>query len=160
MSCTIDGYGCMGEFPILPWFNFWKNLLPKASCDAPLLQIYLLVFLLRWTGLRDRMSLPTKKSFYYYVAFLALLNVLQSIGAGLLLEGVDGGLCVVDVTAYVYFSLLTPLVYRTFLSEFFGYEVHCFPLGTGLSKVQTKATCCHHLIWRLVWFLTYDLVFS
>ncbi|CAG0903580.1 unnamed protein product [Darwinula stevensoni] len=82
--------------------------------------VYLLVFLLRWTGLRDRMSLPTKKSFYYYVAFLALLNILQAIGAGLLLDDVDGGLCIVDITAYVYFSLLTPLVYRTFLSEFFG----------------------------------------
>ncbi|KAG8267754.1 Transmembrane protein adipocyte-associated 1 [Homalodisca vitripennis] len=69
------------------------------------------------------MTIPmrtAKKSFYLYVLFLALLNISQSVGSGLLLYGVREGLCVVDVTTCIYFTFFTPLVYHTFLSEFFG----------------------------------------
>uniref|UniRef100_A0A1B6MMG5 Transmembrane protein adipocyte-associated 1 homolog n=1 Tax=Graphocephala atropunctata TaxID=36148 RepID=A0A1B6MMG5_9HEMI len=82
--------------------------------------IYIVILILPWTRLRERLNLPTKKSFYLYVLFLALLNISQSVGSGLLFYGVREGLCVVDVTTCVYFTLFTPLVYHTFLSEFFG----------------------------------------
>lgn len=55
-----------------------------------------------------------------------LLDLAQSIGAGLLNYGIDEGLCVVDVTTGLYFTLLTPLVYHSFLSEFLGYVFFLF----------------------------------
>ncbi|XP_054278538.1 transmembrane protein adipocyte-associated 1 homolog [Macrosteles quadrilineatus] len=82
--------------------------------------IYIVILILPWTRLRERLNLPTKKSFYLYILFLALLNIAQSAGSGMLFYGVREGLCVVDITTCVYFTLFTPLVYHTFLSEFFG----------------------------------------
>lgn len=62
-----------------------------------------------------------KKSFYIYAGTLAMLDLVQSIGAGFLNYTQNPvGLCVVDFTAAVYLTLFTPLVYHTFLSEFFG----------------------------------------
>lgn len=82
--------------------------------------IYLCILILPWTRLRERLALPTKRSFYMYILVLMLLNLVQSVGSGLLLYSVAEGLCVVDVTTCLYFTLFTPLVYHTFLSEFFG----------------------------------------
>lgn len=65
---------------------------------------------------------PAKLSFYLYVLLLALLDATQAVGAGLVAWGdMQSGLCVVDVTTWLYFSLYTPLVYYAFLSEFFRY---------------------------------------
>ncbi|CAA9995323.1 unnamed protein product [Nesidiocoris tenuis] len=72
----------------------------------------------------------TKKSFYVYILLLVLLNVIQSVGSGLLLYSIIEGLCVVDVTTCLYFTMFTPLVYHTFLSEFFGCG--------GVSTVQSR----------------------
>ncbi|KAK9497076.1 hypothetical protein O3M35_004455 [Rhynocoris fuscipes] len=82
--------------------------------------IYICILILPWTRLRERLALPTKRSFYLYIMILVLLNVVQSVGSGLLLYSISEGLCVVDVTTCLYFTLFTPLVYQTFLSEFFG----------------------------------------
>ncbi|XP_024086208.1 transmembrane protein adipocyte-associated 1 homolog [Cimex lectularius] len=82
--------------------------------------IYMSILILPWTRLRERLALPSKRSFYVYIMMLVLLNLTQSIGSGLLLYSVNEGLCVVDVTTCLYFTLFTPLVYHTFLSEFFG----------------------------------------
>ncbi|CAL1280768.1 unnamed protein product [Larinioides sclopetarius] len=82
--------------------------------------VYLTVLILPWTTLRDRLALPSKPSFYWYILFLDLLNIFQAIGSGLLYYRQEPGLCVVDVTAYVYFTIFTPLVYRTFLADFFS----------------------------------------
>ncbi|GFT68503.1 transmembrane protein adipocyte-associated 1 [Nephila pilipes] len=82
--------------------------------------VYLIVLILPWTKLRDRLALPSKPSFYWYILFLDLLNIFQAIGSGLLYYKQETGLCVVDVTAYVYFTIFTPLVYRTFLADFFS----------------------------------------
>nr|CAD7445027.1 unnamed protein product [Timema bartmani] len=82
--------------------------------------VYLIILILPWTRLRERLTLPIKPSFYLYILFLVLLNLAQSVGSGLFFYGLDEGLCVVDVTTCIYFTLLTPLVYHTFLSEFFG----------------------------------------
>ncbi|KAG8232896.1 hypothetical protein J437_LFUL013434 [Ladona fulva] len=101
--------------------------------------VYLTILILPWTRLRERLALPTKRSFYIYVLCLFLLDITQSVGSGLLLAFEDdeapdratrlhnlqddaalAGLCTVDLTSILYFTLLTPLVYHTFLSEFFG----------------------------------------
>jgi len=80
-----------------------------------------MITLLPWTRLRERLALPTKISFYYYVGTLTLLNGVQCVGSGLLLWGVkESGLCIVDVTTVLYYTLLTPFVYYTFLSDFFS----------------------------------------
>lgn len=62
-----------------------------------------------------------RKSFYAYAGILATLDLVQSIGAGFLNYTQNPvGLCIVDLTAAIYLTLFTPLVYHTFLSEFFG----------------------------------------
>lgn len=71
-------------------------------------------------GTNVSISFTAKRSFYTYIFVLCLLNAVQSLGSGLLLYEMYAGLCIVDVTTYVYFTLLTPLVYYAFLSEFFG----------------------------------------
>ncbi|CAN7938624.1 unnamed protein product [Ixodes hexagonus] len=82
--------------------------------------VYLVVFSLPWTRLRDRLALPSKRSFYWYALFLALLNLAQASGSGLYYYDVNEGICVVDVTSYIYFTIFTPLVYKTFLADFFS----------------------------------------
>lgn len=82
--------------------------------------VYVVVFLLPWTGLRERVALPAKQSFYWYSLFLALLNLAQATGSGLYYYDVREGVCVVDVTSYLYFTIFTPLVYKTFLADFFS----------------------------------------
>lgn len=83
--------------------------------------IYSTITILPWSRLRERLALPTKVSFYYYVGILSLLNGVQCVGSGLLLYGVTGsGLCIVDITTLLYYTLLTPFVYYTFLSDFFS----------------------------------------
>ncbi|GAB6026291.1 hypothetical protein CHUAL_012498 [Chamberlinius hualienensis] len=82
--------------------------------------IYSIIFVLPWTKLRDRLRLPGRPSFYYYILFLALLNLTQAVGSGLLFYRQACGLCIVDVTTFIYFTLYTPLVYITFLSEIYS----------------------------------------
>ncbi|XP_037499075.1 transmembrane protein adipocyte-associated 1 homolog isoform X2 [Rhipicephalus sanguineus] len=83
-------------------------------------QVYIVVFLLPWTGLRERIALPAKQSFYWYALFLAVLNLAQATGSGLYYYDIREGVCVVDVTSYLYFTIFTPLVYKTFLADFFS----------------------------------------
>jgi len=61
-----------------------------------------------------------KQSFYVYAFVLSVLNLIQAIGSAIFFMGHVEGLCVVDVTTYVYFTLFTPLVYWTFLAQFFS----------------------------------------
>ncbi|CAG2161640.1 unnamed protein product [Oppiella nova] len=82
--------------------------------------IYATVFLLPWTPCRQRIPLPTKQSFYVYACLLSVLNLIQAVGSALFFWGRVEGLCVVDVTTYLYFTLFTPLVYWTFLGPFFA----------------------------------------
>ncbi|XP_011504848.1 PREDICTED: transmembrane protein adipocyte-associated 1 homolog [Ceratosolen solmsi marchali] len=83
--------------------------------------IYVFILILPCTRLRERLPLPTRKGFYVYTSLLATLDLVQSIGAGLLnYTQIPAGLCVVDLTAAMYLTLFTPLVYHTFLTEFLG----------------------------------------
>ncbi|XP_062618811.1 transmembrane protein adipocyte-associated 1 homolog [Saccostrea cucullata] len=81
--------------------------------------VYTVIFILPWTSLKERWSLPPKKSFYRYAAFLAVLNLSQAVGSGLLYGEIQEGMCVVDLTSYIYFTCFVPLVYLVFLRKFF-----------------------------------------
>ncbi|GCC35566.1 transmembrane protein adipocyte-associated 1 homolog [Chiloscyllium punctatum] len=96
--------------------HFWL----ASSCFFFL--VYSMIVVLPKTPLRERISLPSKKSFYIYAAILSLLNLIQGVGSALLCANVAVGLCCVDVTTFLYFSLFAPLMYVTFLKGFFGSE--------------------------------------
>ncbi|KAI0223900.1 hypothetical protein LSAT2_025012 [Lamellibrachia satsuma] len=81
--------------------------------------IYLVICILPFTRLKQHFALPSKMSFYWYCFFLALLNVAQATGSALLHYHIQYGMCVVDVTAYIYFTCFAALVYRAFLCDFF-----------------------------------------
>ncbi|KAK4328151.1 hypothetical protein Pmani_001426 [Petrolisthes manimaculis] len=86
--------------------------------------VYAFILILRLDCLRKRflflLWMPMKRAFYIYLGFLGTLNLLQSIGSALYHYHQPAGLCIVDATTWTYFSLLTPLIYYTFISEFFG----------------------------------------
>lgn len=96
--------------------HFWL----ASSCFFFL--VYSLIVILPKTPMKDRISLPSKKSFYVYAAILSLLNLVQGLGSALLCAGIIEGLCCVDVTTFLYFSVFAPLIYVTFLKGFFGSE--------------------------------------
>ncbi|XP_022262011.1 transmembrane protein adipocyte-associated 1 isoform X3 [Canis lupus baileyi] len=84
--------------------------------------VYSLVVMLPKTPLKERISLPSRRSFYVYAAILALLNLLQGLGSALLCADIIEGLCCVDATTFLYFSFFAPLIYVAFLRGFFGSE--------------------------------------
>lgn len=96
--------------------HFWL----ASSCFFFL--VYSLIVILPKTPLRERISLPSNKSFYVYAAILSLLNLVQGLGSALLCADIIEGLCCVDVTTFLYFSIFAPLIYVTFLRKFFGSE--------------------------------------
>ncbi|XP_063663176.1 transmembrane protein adipocyte-associated 1 isoform X2 [Pan troglodytes] len=84
--------------------------------------VYSLVVILPKTPLKERISLPSRRSFYVYAGILALLNLLQGLGSVLLCFDIIEGLCCVDATTFLYFSFFAPLIYVAFLRGFFGSE--------------------------------------
>ncbi|XP_078269972.1 transmembrane protein adipocyte-associated 1 homolog [Rhinoraja longicauda] len=96
--------------------HFWL----ASSCFFFL--VYSTIVILPKTPLRERISLPSKKSFYVYAGTLSVLNLIQGVGSALLCANVIAGLCCVDITTFLYFSLFAPLMYVTFLKGFFGSE--------------------------------------
>ncbi|XP_072928119.1 transmembrane protein adipocyte-associated 1 homolog isoform X2 [Hemitrygon akajei] len=96
--------------------HFWL----ASSCFFFL--VYSAIVILPKTPLRERISLPSKKSFYTYAGILSALNLIQGIGSALLCADIAAGLCCVDATTFLYFSLFAPLMYVTFLKGFFGSE--------------------------------------
>uniref|UniRef100_A0AAY4ESK8 Integral membrane protein GPR175 n=1 Tax=Denticeps clupeoides TaxID=299321 RepID=A0AAY4ESK8_9TELE len=96
--------------------HFWL----ASSCFFFL--VYSLIVILPKTPVRERIPLPSKKSFYVYAATLSLLNFVQGLGSALLCANITEGLCCVDVTTFLYFSAFAPLIYVTFLKGFFGSE--------------------------------------
>mmetsp|Transcript_15989 Transcript_15989/g.44611 ORF Transcript_15989/g.44611 Transcript_15989/m.44611 type:complete len:304 (-) Transcript_15989:306-1217(-) len=81
------------------------------------LLVYCGILVLPYTKWRDR--LPAKPSFYRYVAVLAMMYFLGFLGALLLASKVKNGYCVYGVASYLYQSFYPPLLYLTFLAEFF-----------------------------------------
>uniref|UniRef100_A0AC11EUV9 Transmembrane protein adipocyte associated 1 n=1 Tax=Ovis aries TaxID=9940 RepID=A0AC11EUV9_SHEEP len=84
--------------------------------------VYSLVVVLPKTPLKERISLPSRRSFYVYAGILALLNLVQGLGSALLCADIVEGLCCVDATTFLYFSFFAPLIYVAFLRGFFGSE--------------------------------------
>ncbi|XP_009983642.1 PREDICTED: transmembrane protein adipocyte-associated 1 [Tauraco erythrolophus] len=85
--------------------HFWL----ASSCFFFL--VYSFVVILPKTPLKDRISLPSRKSFYVYAGILALLNLVQGLGSALLCVDIIEGLCCVDATTFLYFSFFAPLIY-------------------------------------------------
>ncbi|XP_056294425.1 transmembrane protein adipocyte-associated 1 homolog [Pseudoliparis swirei] len=117
--------------------HFWL----ASSCFFFL--VYSLIVILPKTPLRERISLPSKRSFYVYAGILSLLNLVQGLGSALLCADIKEGLCCVDVTTFLYFSTFAPLIYVTFLKGFFGSEPKI--LFSYKSQVDEADECDVHL---------------
>lgn len=63
-----------------------------------------------------------KPTFYRYCFTLFVLNLVQAIGSALYHRHQTIGICIIDVTTYLYFTMFTPLVYWSFLATFFSYS--------------------------------------
>ncbi|KAI1305968.1 Transmembrane protein adipocyte-associated 1 -like protein [Halotydeus destructor] len=82
--------------------------------------VYFACTFLPHSPLRRRIPLPSKRSFYYYTFTLGMLNLVQAIGSLMFYTDSVEGLCIIDLTTYLYFSFFTPLIYWTFLASFFN----------------------------------------
>lgn len=87
--------------------------------------IYIAIFSLPFTRLKATFPIPTKKSFYAYCFLMAILEFIQLSGAAITYAdfGTFGfGLCILDFTTFVSFTMFGPLVYIIFLKKFFQKE--------------------------------------
>ncbi|XP_039250797.2 transmembrane protein adipocyte-associated 1 homolog [Styela clava] len=83
--------------------------------------VYTLVDLLPLCDcVKNFLTIPTKKTFYVYVSFMALLYFCFALGSGLLYNGHSAGLCILDATSLIYFILFAPFLYVTFLHSYLG----------------------------------------
>ncbi|CAK0752156.1 hypothetical protein CVIRNUC_002124 [Coccomyxa viridis] len=80
--------------------------------------VYALILILPYTKWRDR--LPAKPSFYRYIVVLFTVNLLAALGAILLGCEIGAGYCVYGLASFLYYSIYPPLLYITFLAEFFS----------------------------------------
>jgi len=88
-----------------------------------------LIFLLLYTfviilpyikWLQRYLLVPTRPSFYIYVAVIFAINLLASVGSGLFYyQQSDAGLCLLDLSTILYYGYFSPLVYFTFLTAYF-----------------------------------------
>lgn len=92
-------------------WNFWmiRGLLFVA--------VYLFILILPYTKFRDR--LPARPSFYRYVFILFVFHVLSSFSSALIGFGADLGYCLHGLTLFSYCAFYPPLLYATFLADFF-----------------------------------------
>ncbi|WZN59971.1 putative membrane protein [Chloropicon roscoffensis] len=79
--------------------------------------VYAFILVLPHTNFRD--YLPARPSFYRYVALLCANNFGLVVGSLMIGSKHVSGYCVYGVFAYVYGVCYPPLLYVTFLSEFF-----------------------------------------
>ncbi|XP_072025254.1 transmembrane protein adipocyte-associated 1 homolog [Amphiura filiformis] len=80
--------------------------------------LYSVVLILPLTSINEKLQLPVKRSFYFYIGILSLLNFLQALGSALVYKDIKPAICIVDVTTFVYFTCFAPLIYLTFLHSF------------------------------------------
>jgi hypothetical protein len=94
---------------------FW---MVSSACVALVYATVLILPLLPCT--KRNLALPNKASFYQYCGFLLLLYTIQTIGSGLIyFHANPSGLCLVNLTTFLYLTFYTPIVYFAFLSPFF-----------------------------------------
>jgi len=82
------------------------------------LLVYLLILVVPYTQWRD--LLPAKPSFYRYVAALFILSLTAVLGSIFIGSHVAAGYCVYGVASFLYYAAYPPLLYWTFLAEFFA----------------------------------------
>jgi hypothetical protein len=92
----------------------WAFWLLRASLSAAAYAAVAVLPSTPWRGL-----LPSKPGLYRYAAALAGVYGLKAIGALLIGCRAPAGYCVFGAGAWLYDALYAPLVYATFLADFF-----------------------------------------
>jgi len=105
-SSSIDLYGHGGSV-------FW--LVSSLGFDG----VYVFVLLLPVLPCRHSLTIPHKRSFYGYAAYILLIHLVDTLGAALLVGGGASGVCFINLGSYLYFTTFAPVVYFTFLQGFF-----------------------------------------
>jgi len=82
--------------------------------------VYGLIVFMHHSRWRDR--LPAKPAYYNYVCVMLLLNGISLFGCFLIASGAGFGLWLYNLTTVCYHSLYLPLLYVTFLADFFQEE--------------------------------------
>ncbi|EFJ08036.1 hypothetical protein SELMODRAFT_185742 [Selaginella moellendorffii] len=82
--------------------------------------VYFFILVLPFTRWRDH--LPARPAFYNYVLVLFVLNMSRSLGSFILGCGSEFGYCIYSFTNYAYYAFYPPLLYLTFLADYFKEE--------------------------------------
>ena len=90
-----------------------------TKCNLYNLGIYVFVLLLPVLPCRHSLTIPHKRSFYGYAAYILLIHLVDTLGAALLVGGGASGVCFINLGSYLYFTTFAPVVYFTFLQGFF-----------------------------------------
>ena len=77
------------------------------------------VLLLPVLPCRHSLTIPHKRSFYGYAAYILLIHLIDTLGAALMVGGSASGICFINLGSYLYFTTFAPVVYFTFLQGFF-----------------------------------------
>lgn len=106
-------YNPFGDMAWSKW-SFWlMHALLAVLC-------YITIVVLPFTPWRE--LLPAKASFYSYALCLLGLYITMAVGSILVGSKVIGGYCVYGTAIWLYYSCYPPLVYFTFLQDFFSDE--------------------------------------
>ncbi|XP_027353023.1 transmembrane protein adipocyte-associated 1 homolog [Abrus precatorius] len=82
--------------------------------------VYGFILFMYRSGWRER--LPAKPAFYKYVAIMFIFNAIAMFACGLTGNGAAFGLWLYHVTVVCYHAFYLPLLYTTFLADFFQEE--------------------------------------
>jgi hypothetical protein len=85
-----------------------------------LTSVYGFILFMHHSKWRER--LPARPAFYNYICAMLLLNVVSLLGCVLLGNGAGFGLWLYNLATVCYHSLYLPLLYVTFLADFFQEE--------------------------------------
>jgi len=80
--------------------------------------IYATILILPFTQWRD--LLPAKSSFYGYVRCLLLVYLCMAVGSILIGSKLLAGYCIYGIANWLYYAAYPPLLYLTFLADFFA----------------------------------------
>ncbi|XP_044499549.1 protein CANDIDATE G-PROTEIN COUPLED RECEPTOR 2-like isoform X6 [Mangifera indica] len=87
--------------------------------------VYGLILFMYQSKWRER--LPARSAFYKYITIMFTLNALSLFACGLLGNGASFGFWLYGATIVCYLAFYLPLIYVTFLADFFQYDHHrCF----------------------------------
>lgn len=90
----------------------------SSACFAVIYGFVLVMPLIPYV--KQTMAMPNKPGFYQYCTFLLILYIVRFIGAAFIFfEANPNGLCLVNLTTFLYLTFYSPFVYSAFLSPFF-----------------------------------------